>query len=1338
MIRLLTLSLALSMLLNAPSSLGIQLHQLPDPLKPWATWALGENSQLSCPFAYQDYPHKQCNWPGRLTLNLEAQGGRFDQEWTLFQDDVILLPGDPQYWPQQVSINQQTAVVMEYGGRPAIRMPAGQYKISGRFFWDNLPESLAIAENTGLIHLEINGRAINQPRIEHDAIWLSPQQVTENGKQQNSLDIQVFRQIVDDIPLRVITRLELDVSGTPREISLPTALLPGFIPLNLDSPLPARLETDGRLSLQIRPGHWSLELIARHPALLEKLELPASRDIWPTTELWAFQAQPALRLVEIHGLTAIDGSQTNLPEQWRNLPTYQVAGGQVMIFKTLRRGDPEPEPNQLNVSRQLWLDFNGAGYTVSDSISGKMSRDWRLNATPELQVGQVLLNGENQLITQQANQTLGFELRRGRLQVQADSRIENDIGTLNAVGWQQSFQHASAVLNIPPGWRLLAVSGVDNDPDCWLSRWSLLDIFLVLIIALAVGRLWSWPWAAFALLTLTLSWHETDSPQWVWLNLLAALALLQVLPEGRLIQLARWYRNLCWLALIAIAIPFMVTQLRSAIYPQLDHPASAFQPSLPEPAAAQDFELYSKQSDNAVSMLETQRLRSAAPASAVLKKPLSPKPAELDRIDPNANLQTGPGLPKWQWRRVTLNWNGVVDPQQPLRLWYLSPRLNSLLKLLEVLLTITLALRMFGLFSNGWPLKQSKLAALIALPLFLLPTTDSHADFPDQALLREMATRLQAAPDCLPTCAQLASIDVDAGRDTLQVELEFHAQQAVFLPLPVALKHWYPAQIEVDGRTTASLTRQDDDMLWLMLTQGVHKVVIRGGYGNRQKFTLPFPVPPHYTRVKADGWLVDGLYENGRTGPQLEFTRSDVETKNQPMQTALPAFVSVERTLQLGLDWRVITRVSKQGDNASSLLQLPLLPGEAVTSAGVRVLDGKVLVNMAANQSELEWQSTLEKSNHLQLTASDSDQWREIWRADVSPTWHLQSSGIPVIQHQDAQGTWLPEWRPWPGERVELTISRPAAASGATVTIDKSMLQLWPGKRNQQLELDLDLRSSKGGQHSIELPSGAVLQSVNIDGNSQPLRQQQGTVIVPIHPGSQHIALRWQTATPQSSILTTPNVNLGVASVNSHVQIHLGEDRWLLWTWGPQFGPAALIWGMLIVLALLAIGLDRLRLTPLRHWQWFLLFVGLSQLHIAGAMLVTGWLLALDWRSRLTTQQAAWFNLMQVGLGLLSVCAILLLFTAVQQGLLGSPDMQIAGNESDAFHLKWYQDHANPQLPSASIVCAPLMLYRILMLSWALWMALSLLDWLRWGWYCFASNGYWRQSVKGNAPPSPT
>ncbi|MCP4993987.1 MAG: hypothetical protein GY934_09420, partial [Gammaproteobacteria bacterium] len=81
---------------------------------------------------------------------------------------------------------------------------------------------------------------------------------------------------------------------------------------------------------------------------------------------------------------------------------------------------------------------------------------------------------------------------------------------------------------------------------------------------------------------------------------------------------------------------------------------------------------------------------------------------------------------------------------------------------------------------------------------------------------------------------------------------------------------------------------------------------------------------------------------------------------------------------------------------------------------------------------------------------------------------------------------------------------------------------------------------------------------------------------------------------------------------------------------------------------------------------------------------------------------------------------------AVQQGLLGLPSMQVVGYGSSGHQLNWYQDRVGATYPQALILSVPLLIYRILMLLWALWLAFSLLKWLSWGWQAFARGCLWR------------
>lgn len=286
----------------------------------------------------------------------------------------------------------------------------------------------------------------------------------------------------------------------------------------------------------------------------------------------------------------------------------------------------------------------------------------------------------------------------------------------------------------------------------------------------------------------------------------------------------------------------------------------------------------------------------------------------------------------------------------------------------------------------------------------------------------------------------------------------------------------------------------------------------------------------------------------------------------------------------------------------------------------------------------------------------------------------------------------------------------------------------------------MSLRSARGAQHTFKLPDGAVLQNVQIDGTAQPIRQQQRAVTLPVHPGAQTVSLTWRAEEGIVSRFRTPSVGLGAESVNSNIRFELGPDRWVLLTGGPKWGPAVVYWGYLIVIAGFALLLGRFSQTPLGTATWALLLVGLSQIEVAPALIVVAWLLALGQRSRLNPGIADnRFNLIQLGLSLLTVSALLILLHAVEQGLLGYPDMQIAGAGSTASDLRWYQDRVSPELPRPWVLSVPLWTYRVAMLAWALWLAHSLLGWLRWGWGNFSMHGLWRKwQWKPVVTPAPT
>jgi hypothetical protein len=1334
--------------------------EVPAVLKEWKGWVLHGDRTVGCPFLHGDADTVTCEWPGTLALKLDEKGGTFSQSFHVYKEAYLSLPGDEHHWPQAVMVDGHAAVVVPGGeAAPSVKLSPGEHTVTGRFEWDTLPESLAVPEATGILSLAVKGKPVPMPTRDGTELFL---QRSEADEESELMEMTVHRLISDDIPLTVTTRVMLNVSGRSREVLLGRALPEGFVPMQITSPLPARLEADGRLRLQVRAGNWQVEVTARHEGPVTSLKRPEPDGPWAEgDEVWVFDARPSLRQVELEGVPALDSNQTALLPDWKRYPAYAVGEHDELKLTERRRGDADPGPDMLSLERTLWLDFEGTGYTVSDRITGQLRNAWRLEMEPRTELGRVVAGGADQSITRLEKSGLsGVELRQGQLSLEADSRIAGDVSELPAVSWATDFHAVNATLQLPPGWSLLSASGADQVPETWFQRWSLLDIFLVLLTVVAIGRLFGVGFGALALVTLTLTWTESEAPRFVWLAVLAGEALVRVLPAHWVRSVVRVYRFAAWCVLVVVSVSFMVEHVRHGMYPSLAVSRQLGEVKSWSEYSSENAAQYARSasvmneppSGGAAYNDQLEEAKEEAPAQlaqALTRKPEPmPKKSPLNGkvrsfnvrdYDKNAMVQTGPGLPRWSWTPVHLRFSGPVEHGQQLTLWLLGPTTNLVLALLRVLLLAGLALVVLGFPGGFWPkgLKQAaRLApsALLSL-LLVVPGLAFAGDEPTDELLQEYANRLREKPACAPNCASSPRLQLEATGQLLRLRLEVLAGADTAIPLPGNAQHWLPETVLVDGHPTSAL-RRDGDRLWLALDEGSHQVLLEGTLAQRSSVQIELPLKPHRVETKLSGWSIDGVHEDGIADASLQLNQlAGAQKVSGALQTGtLPPFVRVERTLLLGLQWTVETRLVRLTPvSGAVVLEVPLLAGESITSSDVRVQGGKALVNMPSGASEVSWSSILEAKPAFELTAPTGLPWVEVWKLDVSPVWHITATGIPVV-HSEEASVRMPQWRPWPGESVKIVVTKPEGVVGQTLTIDQSRLTVSPGVRATDVTFAANLRSSRGGLSPFTLPEGAQLQSVTINGVAQPIRQEGRVVSLPLVPGAMSVALTWRQAGGIGLSWTSPLVDLGSPTVNAEVSVQVPDTRWVLFTAGPRMGPAVLFWSFLLVLLLVSAGLSRVGSTPLKLHHWLLLALGLSQVPIPAIALVFGWLLLLGWRAQ-GELTPGWFNLRQLAVVALSGVALIILMVSVYEGLLGHPEMQIQGNGSDAYTLHWFQDRTQGQLPTGWIFSVPMLVYRGAMLAWSLWMAFALLRWLKWGWQAFSTGGLWKKSPA--APRTP-
>src|SRR5690606_7998293 len=112
-------------------------------------------------------------------------------------------------------------------------------------------------------------------------------------------------------------------------------------------------------------------------------------------------------------------------------------------------------------------------------------------------------------------------------------------------------------------------------------------------------------------------------------------------------------------------------------------------------------------------------------------------------------------------------------------------------------------------------------------------------------------------------------------------------------------------------------------------------------------------------------------------------------------------------------------------------LRVPLIPGENVLSPNTVVKDGFVEVQLdGALGTYAEWESGLPIASQVTLATRAGDKWVEQWHVMASPVWNITLTGLPPTFDPDS-GYLSPIWRPWPGEKVDLAVSRPEAVAGA-------------------------------------------------------------------------------------------------------------------------------------------------------------------------------------------------------------------------------------------------------------------------------------------------------------------
>lgn len=697
------------------SSVDPRLEQVPQVLRPWIPWALWDEGVWQSPPTYRNGNERIAHWVSKVQIDVEESSGSWTMPVRVFHDSWIPLPGGLEYWPTEVTANGKALVVTEHGGGPALKLLAGTYEILGKWRWKSIPQKLRIPRSIGWVELRLRGENVPTPTWDAQSdLWFN--RATLDAEQKDQYSFQVYRLFEDGAPIWLRTSIEVTATGKSREEDFGFVLPQGWQLSYVTSSIPVAIDETGRLKAQVRAGNWTIQLDAFRTEDVKELSYASGNSPAKSSELIALRSAPNLRSIELQGVTPVDVQMTQFPKAWRNLSVFEwnTANPATLVEKS--RGVGLESPNQLHISRVFWLDDDGRGVTYSDKLKGEPKQITRLDVSPDHQLGVARVDGVRQLITENpVTGSPGFELRTRRPEIEAIGRMDV-VNSIPATGWQVGAKELEALFYLPPGWRMLALFGPDRVEGDWVTAWTLLDLFLLLVLSLAVLRLYGWLPALIALGAFALSYHEPGSPRWTWFLLLIPVALIRVVASNRGKQWLVIWRNFALAILLLNLLPFMAAQIQNAIYPQLEPSSIPFRTRTlfqwmdqTSNSRTDLIEFYGQGYSRSIEpervagrgsprivggtteylSLETERLPNDGAKGQVV-----PQVANM-QYDPKTNIQTGVAKPQWVGNVIRCYWDGPVAQDENIRpvllscnqhRWLTVVRLGLLLGLLYLLL----------------------------------------------------------------------------------------------------------------------------------------------------------------------------------------------------------------------------------------------------------------------------------------------------------------------------------------------------------------------------------------------------------------------------------------------------------------------------------------------------------------------------------------------------------------------------------------------------------------------------------------------------------------------------
>lgn len=1354
--------------LAAKVAVGAVPGTVPPALAPWAPWVLRDAGDQACPVG-------RCLALSSVSVDVRGAKADFVLTGWRWSRGAVRLPGDSSLWPESVRDASGPVPVIASGEVPVVMREPGPFRLTGTIRWTRRPASIELPGGAALEVLSVDGRSVASSDGE---LWLRREE--SEGEEvvdtAGSLELRVFRTVSDGIPVRLETRIVLAVSGKSRRVDLPSILPAGALSVELESPLPAQLSREGRLSITANPGTWEVLVNSVWLRPPTNFATSSSGAPWPDQEVWSFEADPSIRTVQIEGGAPVDARQAGVAPHRQSLPAWSVPRGRSLQVREILRGDPMTDSVKLGLGRQVWIDFDGDSATVLEDLHGEVLKPVRLSASKSLALGRATVNGKGVVLTSSSPGEEGFPLAAGYPSIRLLSRWNHGFASVLPATTAQ-WEHTSGNMKVyvGPGWRLIDLIGPGSSYGTWAAGWNLWSIFLVVLVSSLVVRLAGKRVGALAACVFVLGVSDGIATGW-WVHLAAVLLVWTLVrskfPGSKPELFLRFWSGLAALAVVFVLVPFTIEQVRLAVHPSLSvaeggsryemvdfgmakkeesapstetrtvampprTPSGAMQNSVMDKIQASDGLLGEDVDPEAGNMIDVILAGGSGAKSGNVKARTSrsveqgiglpgTKAAKFEDPFLLGGIQSGPGEPTWDYGSGGLSWEGPVSPTQGVRILALAP---SWVRLWRIAMVV-------GAWLLAWFMARSVLPGIVAkirpnlvgvpgrkpsiLAATLLLVVGARAEIPSEQMLGQLKTELLRTKSCEGPCARVGEARLSVRGNAATLELEVHAAERAEVGLPVA--SWIPRSLVVPKGAAG---RDGGGGMWAVVEPGIQTIRMEGTIrGNELLVGFPEGSVPYRRKIEAPGWS-----REGDDPGSVRLTRASNEAKtvaheDDSSKAELAPLVAITRALDLGREWTMTTRIERaSGFQGAVALVVPLVAGETVLgSVAVDSQRAKVVLN--PGQQELSWSSRLPVGPRVFLRAESTSLWTETWVVESAARWHVEPSGIARVQAS------RPTWKPLGGETLSVAVRAPKPIEGAMFTIESARLEVDAGQVASNVVLKATILAGIGGEVLAKLPEGARVSSVSVRSvQVNPVRAQDGRYRIAVAPGTSAIEISWLQEGIGQFLRRAPEVTLSAAGANVVVGLAEPSSGWIVATGGPGVGPAVLWWGVVAAMVLLAGILSRIPGQPLGFWSWFLLLLGTSTVGKLTAIPFVVWIVASLLRARAKPERWSHrtFALVQIAATLLTLVAWGTLLATIPRGLLGRPDMLVAMPMEG---YAWFVDRIDGTFPQPWQLVLPLWLWRVLLLVWCIWLVRACLGWGKWGWDACTAGGIWPSKAK--------